>query len=90
MSKYPGSLYFEDWDNGAEPRDMLLFVLRLLVDLREGVFDDFVEERRSGITTTGMPPFLRTSRRDLLLDVVLPVVLDARLRCRLSGILEVL
>lgn len=68
---------------------MLLFVLRLLVDLSEGVFDDFTEDRRSGMTTTGIPPLLRTSRRDLLLDFVLVVVLEARLRC-LSGILEVL
>jgi hypothetical protein len=69
---------------------MLLFVLRLLVDLKDGAFDDFMDDRRSGITITGMPPLFRTSLRDLLLDVVLAVALEAKLRCRLSGILEVL
>src|ERR1700710_2210067 len=65
VSKYPVSLNFEGWGNGAELTDMLLFVRRLLVDLREGAFEDFVDDRRSGITTTGMPPLFNISRRDL-------------------------
>ena len=67
---------------------MLRLVLRLLVDLRDGGLEDFVDERRSGMTTTGMAPLLRISRRDLPLeDVVLIVPFEARLRCFRSGIL---
>jgi hypothetical protein len=65
-------------------------VLRLLVDLRDGGFEDFVEECRSGITTTGIAPLFKTSRRDLPLEeVVLIVALEAKLRCLRSGILAV-
>jgi hypothetical protein len=83
-------LYFDDCDSGAEFRDMLRFVLRLLVDLRDGGLEDFVDERRSGITTTGIAPLFRTSRRDLPLEeFVLMVVFEARLRCLFSGILAI-
>lgn len=86
---------FEELDNGAEPRDMLLFVFRLLVDLRDGALDDLVDDRRSGMTRTGMAPLLRTSLRDLPLDdldvvVVLTVVFEAKLLCRRSGIGDLL
>jgi hypothetical protein len=81
-------LYFDDWDNGAELRDMLRLVLRLLVDLSEGGLEDLVEERRSGITTTGIAPLFKSSRRDLLLEeVVVMVAFEAKLRCLFSGIL---
>ena len=71
---------FDDCDNGAEPSELLLFVLRLLDDLREGAFDDLDDERRAGITTTGMPPLLITSRRDFPIDdVVLTAVFDVKL-----------
>ena len=62
---------------------MLRLVLRLLVDLSEGGLEDLVDERRSGIITTGMAPLFRTSRRDRPVeDVVLIVVFDAKLRPR--------
>jgi hypothetical protein len=81
-------LYFDDWDNGAELRDMLRLVLRLLVDLSEGGLEDLVDERRSGITTTGIAPLFKSSRRDLLLEeVVVMVAFEAKLRCLFSGIL---
>jgi len=87
LSKCPGSLYLEDCDNGAEVRDVLRFVLRLLVDLRDGALEDLVDERLSGMTTTGIPPLFRISRRDLPLDdLVLTVPFDARLLCFFSGI----
>ena len=71
---------FDDCDSGAEPRELLLFDLRLLVDLRDGAFDDFEEERRAGITTTGMPPLLITSRRDFpFKEAVLTLVFDFKL-----------
>ena len=47
-SKYPGSLYLEDCDRGAELSDTVLLVLWLLVDLRDGALDGLAEERRSG------------------------------------------
>lgn len=72
---------------GAELSDMLRLVLLLLVDRSDGG-RDLLEERRSGTITTGIPPLLITSLRDLPLDdVVLTVVLEARLRCLRSGIL---
>ena len=81
-------MYFDDWDNGAELRDMLRLVLRLLVDLSEGGLEDLVDERRSGITTTGIAPLFKSSRRDLLLEeVVVMVAFEAKLRCLFSGIL---
>lgn len=87
-SKYPGSLYLDDWDNGAELSDKLRLVLRLLVDRRDGGLEPFEDERRSGMMTTGIAPLFQISRRDLPLDdVVLTVVLDARLLCLRSGIL---
>lgn len=88
-SKYPGSLNLDDWDNGAEVRELLRLVLRLLlVDLRDGGFEDLEGERLSGMTTTGIPPLLKTSRRDFPLEDVVPTVpFDATLRCRFSGIL---
>jgi hypothetical protein len=90
VSKYPGSLNLDDWDNGAEFRDMLRLVLRLLVDLSDGGLEDLVDDRRSGITTTGIAPLFKTSRRDLLLeDVVLIVAFEAKLRCFRSGILAI-
>ena len=86
-SKYPGSLYLEDCDRGAELRDTVLFVLWLLADLRDGALDGLAEERRSGTTTTGIPPSFSTCRRDFPLEeVVLVVVLEAKLRCLFSGI----
>ena len=83
-------MYFDDWDNGAELRDMLRLVLRLLVDLSEGALEDLVDERRSGITTTGIAPLFKSSRRDLLLEeVVVMVAFEAKLRCLFSGILAI-
>jgi len=74
-SKYPGSLNLDDCDNGAEVRELLRLVLRLLlVDLRDGGFEDLEDERLSGMTTTGIPPVLKTSRRDLPLEDVVPTV----------------
>jgi hypothetical protein len=76
VSKYPGSLNFEEFESGAELRDMLRLVFRLLVDLKDGAFDDLVDEWRSGITTTGIPPLFKTSRRAFLLEVLLTVPFD--------------
>lgn len=84
-SKYPGSLNFDECESGADVRELLRFVCRLLVERRDGGLEDFEEDRRSGITTTGIPPLLIISRRDLLVDFVLVVPFDARLLCRLSG-----
>jgi hypothetical protein len=69
---------------------MLRLVLRLLVDLSEGGLEDLVDERRSGITTTGIAPLFKSSRRDLLLEeVVVMVAFEAKLRCLFSGILAI-
>jgi hypothetical protein len=80
-------LNFDDCESGAELRELLRFVFLLLVDRREGVLDDFVDERRSGITTTGMAPLFMISRRDLLLEVVVVLTfpVEARLWCLRSG-----
>jgi hypothetical protein len=68
--------------------DKLRLVLRLLVDRRDGGFEPFEDERRSGMMTTGIAPLVQISRRDLPLeDVVLTVVFEARLLCLRSGIL---
>ena len=55
LSKYPGSLNLDECDSGAEPSEALRFVLLLLIDLSEGGLEDLVDERRSGIMTTGIP-----------------------------------
>jgi len=71
---YPGSLYFDDCDKGAESTDILRLVFRLLVDLRDGALDDFEDDRLSGMTTTGIPPFFQTSLRALPIDEVVEAV----------------
>jgi len=64
---------------------MLRLVFLLLVDRRDWGLD-LLEERRSGTITTGIPPLFITSLRDLPLEeVVLTVVLEARLRFLRSG-----
>lgn len=86
---WPGALNLEELDNGAEASEALFLVFRLLVDLSDGVLAVWADDIRSGMTTTGIPPCLIISRRDLMLDDrVLMVVLLARLWSRLSGILS--
>lgn len=61
---------------------MLRLDFLLLVDLSDGALDDFVDDLRSGITTTGIAPLFKISRRDLPLeDVVLMVPDEATLWC---------
>jgi hypothetical protein len=73
-SKYPTSLALENCAGAVEFRDMLLLVSRLLVDLRDGVRADFIEDRRSGTTTTGMLPSFQSCLLDLTLGEVLVAV----------------
>jgi hypothetical protein len=80
ISKYPGSLALADCDNGAELKDTLRLVL-LLVDRKDGVRADLIEERRSGTTTTGMLPLVQMSRLDFALSDVLVVTVELRLSC---------
>jgi hypothetical protein len=63
----------------AEPKLWLRLDRRLLVDLNDGSLLDLVDDRRSGMTTTGMPPFFWISRRALRLEMELWVVLESRL-----------
>ena len=80
MSKYPSSFVFEECDNGADCRELLLLVLRLCVERKDGGLDSFPDDMRSGITTTGTPPSRMIFWRDLWLEeVVLKVVFDAKL-----------
>ena len=67
------------FSSGTEPTLRLLCDLRLVVERSDGsrLDFDFTDERRSGTTTTGMPPFLQISRRTLALDSELTVVLEA-------------
>ena len=74
-SEYPGLLALADCDNGAELKDRLRLV-RLLVERRDGVRADFIDDRRSGTTTTGMLPFVQISRLDFVLDDVLDVIVE--------------
>lgn len=88
VSKYPGSLNLDECDKGAELSDMLRLVFLLLVERSDGALEDLLDDLRSGMMTTGIPPPFKISRLDLPLDeVVLTVVLEARLRCLRSGIL---
>ena len=72
------SRLFEFCDTGTDVRLWLLFVLRLLVDRRDGsLLLDLTEDLRSGTMTTGIPPVFRTSRRALWLEMVLDVPVEA-------------
>ena len=81
-------------ENGADLRLLLLFDRWLPVDRRDGtVFVDFTEVLRSGITTTGIPPFFHTSRRALRLATELTVPVETWLLVRagsMSTLLETL
>jgi hypothetical protein len=80
-----GSLNLEDADKGAAVKDLLRFDRLLLVDLRDGDFEDLVDDLLVGMTTTGIPPSFRTSRIDFALELVLLVPFDTTLSCLLSG-----
>ena len=75
------SLPLEVLERGAELRLWLRLDLRLLVERSDGSLVDLVEERRSGMMTTGMAPLLMTSRRALWLDNELKVLVETRV-CR--------
>ena len=77
-----------DWlDNGAELRLLLLFDRWLPVDRRDGaVFVDLTDVLRSGMTTTGMPPFFHTSRRALRLATELTEPVETWLLVRAGSI----
>ena len=58
--------------------ELRLRVLRLLVDRKDGdLLLEWTEDRRSGITTTGTPPFFHTERRALRLEMELLVAVEA-------------
>jgi hypothetical protein len=70
---------------GAEPRLWLRFDLLLLVDRSEGSLLDLLDDRRSGMTTTGMPPLFSIARRAFRLEMELCVDVEAMLSIRASG-----
>jgi hypothetical protein len=80
-SKWPGILDPAEWERGAEWREAVFLDRRLLVDLKDGACADFIDDRRSGITMTGILPSARIFLRDFVLDVVLAVALDWTLTC---------
>jgi hypothetical protein len=75
----PGILDPADWDKGADCKETLFLVCRLLAERREGAWAVFTEERRSGTTTTGIAPSDKILLRDLVLAVVATVEFELRL-----------
>jgi hypothetical protein len=75
------SLLAEPFKSGAEDKLALRLDRRLLVDRSDGSLLDFdlTDDRLSGTTTTGIPPFRQTARRAFPLDMELIVLDDTRL-----------
>ena len=70
----------DDADSGAELKELVRRDLRLAADLNEGSPEDFEDDLRAGMTATGIPPPLTTSRRALLGEVMFGIVPAVKLR----------
>lgn len=78
----------ECFDRCTEPRLLLLLEWRLFVDRSDGAPEDLLDLRdslRSGMMTTGIPPFFQTSRRAFRLAIEFIVPEDAILSVREVG-----
>jgi hypothetical protein len=62
-------LFTDTWLRGAEPKLWLRFDLLLLVERSDGSLLDLLDDRRSGMTTTGIAPVLSIALRAFLLEM---------------------